>query len=64
MQENRFFRFSEDIFPPETLGAEVLEGAANELLETIKDNGDIFVVIDSDCDGYTSAAILINYIFD
>lgn len=54
----------EDIFPPEMLGEEVLKGAADVLLKIIKNNGDIYVVVDCDCDGYTSGAITINYIYD
>lgn len=35
---------------------------ANELLKTINQNGNICFVVDADCDGFTSSAILWNYI--
>ena len=37
--------------------------AVNEVRETIDNNDDILVVVDSDADGFTSAAIFINYIY-
>lgn len=41
-----------------------LQEAAKMLLTTIKQGKDIIVVVDCDCDGYTSAALLINCLFD
>lgn len=32
------------------------------LLKHIKNNDKIFIQVDSDCDGFTSSAILINYL--
>ena len=38
-----------------------IELAAEKYIEVIKNNGKIALVVDSDCDGYTSAAIIYNY---
>lgn len=53
-----------DINDPEIFG-DVIVRAAKVFKDTI-DNPEsvICVVVDSDCDGYTSAAIMINYIYD
>lgn len=53
-----------DINPPEALGEDKLKAAITILINTIKYNEHIIVVVDSDCDGFTSAAILINYLYD
>lgn len=37
--------------------------AAKVLVTHIYNNSDIFVNVDSDCDGYTSAALIINYLY-
>lgn len=34
------------------------------MMQTVKSNKRMVVVVDCDCDGYTSAAILINYLYD
>lgn len=49
-----------DIIPPETI--ENIEEGAKLLIKHIAEKSSIFVQIDSDVDGYTSAAILINYL--
>lgn len=49
---------------PQTLGKQQLRNAAAALLLTIKQNKSTIVIVDCDCDGYTSAAILINYLHD
>lgn len=46
------------------LGIKNLKTAAAALINTIKENDCAVVVVDADCDGYTSAAILINYLHD
>ena len=46
----------------EEFGLEAIENAATALIETISENKPALVVVDCDCDGYTSAAILINYL--
>lgn len=49
-----------DILPPSTI-MNMHEGA-KMLIKHIAANNKIFVQVDSDCDGYTSAATLINYL--
>ena len=39
-----------------------IEAAANKLLEHIHKNSRILLIVDADCDGFTSSAILWNYI--
>jgi single-stranded-DNA-specific exonuclease len=53
-----------DILPPEAFGEDLLKAAAGVLLETIKKNGKAVIIVDADCDGYTSAALLGNYLYD
>ena len=60
-----YFNLSDaDINDPEVFGEELLKSAVTALRETIDANEDICVIIDCDCDGYTSSAILINYLHD
>ena len=42
----------------------MLAAAASELKRAIDSKSDTCVVVDCDCDGYTSSAILINYLYD
>ena len=53
-----------DINSAEMLGEERLKSAAAALVSTIKENKKMLVVVDSDCDGYTSSALLLNYLYD
>ena len=53
-----------DINDPILFGEHRLTAAARILIKNIKENKNCLVVVDSDCDGYTSAAILINYLYD
>lgn len=53
-----------DINEPELLGADVLTDAATALIKHIKDNDKILIVVDCDCDGFTSSALLVNYLYD
>lgn len=53
-----------DINPPEALGETALKHAARILIQTIQNDDRVLVIIDSDCDGFTSAAVLINYLYD
>lgn len=46
------------------LGKDKLHAAAAVLITTIKNNNKTLVLIDSDADGFTSSAILINYLHD
>lgn len=52
----------EDVNPPEYLGAGNIYEATKLLYMTISNRDRITVVVDSDCDGFTSAAVFINYI--
>ena len=52
----------EDINPPEALGEELLKTAAALVIQTVHLNKQIAVIVDCDCDGYTSSAIFINYL--
>jgi len=51
----------EDIIDPATI--KNIPEAAKLLVKHIHNNSDIFVNVDSDCDGYTSAAFIINYLY-
>ena len=53
-----------DINEPECFNKELLDKASDVLYNTINNNLDICVIVDADCDGYTSSAILINYLYD
>ena len=52
----------EDINRPDLLGVTALTTAAARLTLAISRNEKILVIVDADCDGYTSSAILINYL--
>ena len=45
-------------------GEDVLKKGLSAILHTINDNKPCIVIVDSDADGYTSAAIMINYLYD
>ena len=53
----------EDINQPELLGADVLKEGAAALIKTIYVNDPALIIVDCDCDGFTSAALLINYLY-
>ena len=50
----------DDILPPS--GIANITAGVQMLIKHISQNDKIFIQIDSDCDGYTSAAALINYL--
>ena len=54
----------DDITNAEMLGSDKLKAAVAALITTINNNDKMLVLVDCDCDGYTSAAILINYLYD
>lgn len=54
----------EDINNAEMFGQNAIKQAIRVLAEAIQNNKDTLVLVDCDCDGYTSAAILINYLYD
>ena len=47
----------------ELFGKENLFNAANALIQTILNEEDAWLIIDSDCDGFTSSALLLNYLY-
>ena len=60
-----YFKLSDaDINPPETFDEELMMVVAQCFLKHLDADSNICVVIDADCDGYTSSAVLINYIYE
>ena len=60
-----YFNLSDaDINDPECFGKELMSAAAACFLSHLKQDSTICVIVDCDTDGYTSSAILINYIHD
>ena len=53
----------EDINQPELLGADILKEGTAALIKTIYVNDPALIIVDCDCDGFTSAALLINYLY-
>lgn len=49
---------------PKAFGKDLLQRGAKMLVSHIAANDPILVVVDADCDGYTSSALLINYLHD
>jgi single-stranded DNA-specific DHH superfamily exonuclease len=41
-----------------------MHNAAAALIKTISNDEGAIVIVDADCDGFTSAAVLINYLHD
>lgn len=54
----------DDINSPLDLGEKSLNAAAQTIVQHIFSKDKILVVCDCDCDGFTSAALLINYLYD
>lgn len=46
-----------------SLGETNLKNGLMAIINTVKEDADALVIIDCDCDGYTSAALLINYLY-
>ena len=53
----------QDINSPLLLGEQNLKDGLKLLLNTISKNKNALIIVDCDCDGYTSAALLINYLY-
>ncbi len=53
----------QDINSPLFLGEQNLKNGLKLLLNTISKDNNAIIVVDCDCDGYTSAALLINYLY-
>ena len=49
---------------PQLLGQDCLTAGARMLMVHISANDPVLVVVDADCDGFTSSALLINYLHD
>lgn len=63
-QINHYLNLSvEDINSFELLGKDNLFKGAQLITDAIKNYKKTIVIVDSDCDGYTSAALLINYLY-
>lgn len=54
----------DDINKPEMFGQQCLNNAATTIIQTIAADLKTLVIVDCDCDGFTSAALLINYLHD
>ena len=54
----------DDINSPLLLGEENLMAAATAIITAINNNQKAKIIVDSDCDGYTSSAILLNYLYE
>lgn len=55
----------EDINEPEAFGLDrEMKWSAISLSTAARDNQDILVIVDCDCDGFTSSALLINYLYE
>lgn len=54
----------EDISSPLEFGEDKMKSAATAVISCVKQDKKMLVVVDCDCDGYTSAAIFINYLHD
>lgn len=62
---SRYIHTSDDEINDFRLFGQVnLNHAAGALIQTIQHNKDCMVIVDCDCDGYTSSAILINYLYE
>ena len=53
-----------DINDAEKLGVENLKNAARLLLNAINEQSKVIVIVDCDADGFTSSALLLNYLHD
>ena len=53
----------QDINSPLLLGEQGLKDGLKLLLNTISKDKNALIIVDCDCDGYTSAALLINYLY-
>ena len=53
----------DDINDPELFGKPDLQAAVAALTGIIQKNEKVGIVVDADCDGYTSAALLINFLY-
>lgn len=52
-----------NIYPPEAFDKDLLHKGAVMLMSHIAANDDVVIIVDSDVDGWTSAALMINYLY-
>ena len=52
------------IYEPELFGEDNLLNALRTLIKCVSNNKKAIVIVDSDCDGFTSSAVLVNYLYD
>ena len=68
IEETDFYHYlntkDTDINSYEEFGKDVLWEGARVLIDCIGHNHKALVIVDSDCDGFTSSATLINYLYD
>lgn len=53
----------DNIYPPSALGEDKLKAGVKMLIDVINKGGKVWLPVDADCDGFTSAAIFINYLY-
>ena len=53
----------EVINSPLCFGEQLMRKSASTLIQHIQNNDNALIIVDSDCDGFTSSAILINYLY-
>lgn len=53
----------QDIYPPDAFDKELLHKGATMLMTHIAKEDDAIIIVDSDVDGWTSAALMINYLY-
>ena len=46
------------------LGAEALKEATIKIAKCVRADANALIIVDSDCDGFTSSAVLVNYLYD
>ena len=61
---NYIYTSDDDIYSYYLLGEGYLKLAATMILKAYKNKSKVLIVVDCDCDGYTSAALLANYLYD
>ena len=54
----------DDINDPEVFGKDLINSAALCFVDHLRNDSKICIIVDCDCDGYTSSAIISNYIYD
>lgn len=54
----------DNVNKPTAFGEENMKRGAKMLMSHVAANDDILIIVDADCDGFTSSALLINYLSD